>query len=88
MKIASTAAEAAVDAPKINRNSRVQTTWYTRAHKPEPKRRGATFPARVLHGIIGFLQETHPKRRSGNYPSENAFPVWMKKDVSVDSAAI
>jgi len=35
MKIAVTAAEAAVDEPKTNRNSRNQATWNTSAAMPE-----------------------------------------------------
>src|SRR6185436_496408 len=37
MKMAMTAAEASVEAPKINRKSRCQAIWYTSAQKPEPK---------------------------------------------------
>jgi hypothetical protein len=42
MKIASTAALAAVEAPKTSRNSRSHTTWYTSAHAPEPNSSSAT----------------------------------------------
>lgn len=45
MKIATTAAEAAVEAPKMRRNSRCHATWYTSAQKPDPKRNGAAFQA-------------------------------------------
>jgi hypothetical protein len=41
MKIARTAADAAVDAPKKSRNSRSQVVWQTRAQSPEPKRHRA-----------------------------------------------
>src|SRR5512143_2653099 len=42
MKIASTAAEAAVEWPKTRRSSRVHTSWYASAEVPEPTRRRAT----------------------------------------------
>ena len=42
MKMASTAADAAVDAQKISLKSRSQATWYTRAQKPEPNNNAAT----------------------------------------------
>src|SRR6059058_3627884 len=46
MKMASTAADAAVDAPKISRNSRSQPIWYTRAQKPDPKSRNPAVQVR------------------------------------------
>ena len=52
MKIASTAADAAVEAPKISRKSRSQATWYTSAQKPEPKSRAATSQVRERTGQI------------------------------------
>src|SRR5260221_4693071 len=42
MNTATTAAEAAVEAPKTSRNSRVQAIWYARAQAPDAKSRGAT----------------------------------------------
>src|SRR5688500_504237 len=42
MKIASTAADAAVEAPNTSRSMRSQAVWHTRAQKPELKSRSAT----------------------------------------------
>ena len=42
MNTATTAAVAAVDAPKISRNSRCHAVWYTSAQNPDPKTRTAT----------------------------------------------
>src|SRR2546421_394534 len=50
MNTASTAAEAAVGAPKTRRSSRSQATWEMSAHIPEPKSKSATRRARVEQG--------------------------------------
>src|SRR5882672_9312521 len=42
MNTATTAAEAAVEAPKTRRNSRVHAVWYASAQAPETKSSGAT----------------------------------------------
>src|SRR5713101_3602636 len=42
MNTAITAALAAVEAPKISRNSRVHAVWYASAQAPEKRRSGAT----------------------------------------------
>ena len=47
MKMARTAAEAAVDAPKMSLNSRSHATWYTRAQKPDPASRAAISQVRL-----------------------------------------
>src|SRR5262245_30234688 len=49
MKIASTAAEDGVEAPKMSRNSRNQAVWNTRAQRPEKNRHAAT-------GITFFMR--------------------------------
>src|SRR5262249_19330363 len=66
MKIASTAALAWVEPPKINRRSRSQHAWYVSAHAPDPKHSSATCAsgvadvsgalarAAVSPGISGF----------------------------------
>jgi hypothetical protein len=43
MKIASTAADAAVLAPNTNRRLRIQATWYVSPQSPERNNRIATF---------------------------------------------
>jgi hypothetical protein len=53
MKIASTAAVDAVDAPNTIRNSRNHAIWYTSAHMPEPNKSGAILPAVMEEDAAG-----------------------------------
>lgn len=64
MNTAMTAAEEAVEAPKMRRSSRNQATWYTSAHIPEQKSSAATRETRKLTGGIlqAFASQTKTKR--------------------------
>ena len=82
MKIASTAAVAAVEEPKIKRKARSHTIWYTSAHRPLPKRRAATASVlRIIEGctdlevaLVVALREGHryvDERWRGHHEDEN-----------------
>ena len=58
MKIASTAAEAAVTAPKMSRNSRSQAIWYTSAQNPETEQKGGN-----RRGPCPHVSGSEPTRR-------------------------
>ncbi|HAN99510.1 MAG TPA: hypothetical protein DCQ98_19725 [Planctomycetaceae bacterium] len=81
MKIARTAAVAAVELPKIRRNSRSHATWKIRAQQPEAKRSQGIAADRLpsLSGgtglaIIGLRIETRGRRApDGRTPPHRRF---------------
>ena len=58
MKIASTAAEAAVDAPKMSRNSRSHPIWYDQraTSRAEQHSGGAPEPSAICHAYWLFSE--------------------------------
>ena len=86
MKIASTAADAAVDAPKIRRNSRCHAIWYTSAQLTVHYRPDQLIGRQVC-AVVNF-----PPRQIGPFisevltlgmPDEDGAVVLVKPDFKV-----